>query len=41
MEYGALLEEVRREAKQGKAGKYCIFLEELEQVGKYVRPHKG
>ena len=41
MEYGAMLEEVRFEAKQGNAGKYCIFLEELEQVGKYVRSHKG
>lgn len=41
MEYGALLEGTRLEAGQGKVGKYCIFLDELEQVGEYVSKHYG
>lgn len=41
MEYGKLLEDVRLEAEQGKVGKYCIFLDELEQVGEYVSRYFG
>ncbi len=37
MEYETLLSEVRQEAEEGKAGKYCIFLDELEELGKWLR----
>ena len=37
MEYDKVLAEVRQEAEQGKAERYCIFLEELERIGEMYR----
>ena len=37
MEYETLLAKVRKEAAQGKAENYCIFLDELEKLGEYLR----
>ncbi len=35
MEYGKVLAEVQKEAAQGRVGNYCIFLDELEQIGEH------
>ncbi len=35
MEYGKVLAEVQKEAAQGRVGDYCIFLDELEQIGEH------
>lgn len=41
MEYETVLEEVRKEAEKGIYEKYCIFLDEFEQLGKWLKEQKG
>ncbi|MEY8516691.1 NUDIX domain-containing protein [Lachnospiraceae bacterium 29-84] len=39
MPYGTLQKEVRQETEAGKAGKYCVFLDELEALGEWLSQH--
>lgn len=37
MDYETVLEEVREEMKRGSCEKYCIFLDEFEQLGQWLK----
>lgn len=37
MEYETVLEEIRKEARRGVCEKYCIFLDEFEQLGEWLK----
>ncbi|MCI8482993.1 MAG: NUDIX domain-containing protein [Lachnospiraceae bacterium] len=40
MDYETVLSEVRRETADGTTEKYCVFLDELEQLGAWVRENQ-
>jgi len=39
MEYETALEEIREETQRGSCEKYCIFLDEFEQLGQWLKEH--